>query len=441
MFKIINNNIKKVLYMKDKLTLKLEEAWKVMETTSSMPPGFENLVGDLDELPSEEEFNGVGISESALDDAPTRDIDPMDIAKSKTKNPNIAQGIDDIRTSTASKDLMKKKGITPDQKAAAKAAAKANEPEGKYLPAERPQRLIHSSALLGVLTPEGNEIDKEKFKKLITVRPEQIVQQNSKLASSGSGANEVFYDLTLPAYQGLFYNEREGKFQVVKTCPSAGACKAYCYATSGGYVQYEGPWLSSTRTINFLMNDYEGFKQKVLQELQAAVNKNKKENKKVVLRWHDAGDFFSATYLLMAFDIARSTPEVRHYAYTKQVELVKQYLDKKPENFIFNYSKGGTQDSKVDFNSQKHSKVVPYVLFKDLKVVKGEPLSPEDTAKIKERVAHHYSLNPESVITYDELVKMPVNSIKSKYNVIVRPGDGDDAAAREDVLGTYLLIH
>lgn len=427
--------------MKDKLTIKLEEAWKMMEAPSSRPPGFENLVGELDELPSEEEFNGVGIAEAALDDAPTKDIDPMDIARSKTKNPNIAQGISDIRTSTANPKLMQKQGISPEQKKAAKVAAKANEPEGKYLPAERPQRMIHSSALLKVLTPDGKEIDQEQLKKLITVRPEKVIEQNSKLAASGAGANEVFYDLTLPAYQGLFYNEKEGKFQVVKTCPSAGACKAYCYATAGGYVQYEGPWLSSTRTINYLMNDYQGFKEQVMRELQAAVTAHSKKGKKVVLRWHDAGDFFSPTYLLMAFDIAKSTPEVRHYAYTKQVGLVKQHMDKKPENFIFNFSKGGTQDKEVDFETAKHSKVVPWVLFKDLKVVKGEPMSPEDVATIKQRVSYHYKLNPESVITYDELVNMPVGQEKSKYNVIVRPGDGDDAAAREDVLGTYLLIH
>lgn len=426
---------------RDRLLNKLQENYNAVLFKESMPPGFQNLVSGLDDLPTEEEFNGVGISESSIDDAPVKDIDPNEIARTKTKNPNIAQGISDIRTATANPKVMAKQGITPDQKKAAKLAAKANEPGGKYLPAERPQRLIHSSALISVLTPEGTEIDQEKFKKMITVRPEQIVQQNSKLAGSGSGANEIFYDLTLPAYQGLFYNEKEGKFQVVKTCPSAAACKAYCYATAGGYVQYEGPWLSSTRTINFLMNDYEGFKQKVLNELNVAVNRSKKDGKKIVLRWHDAGDFFSATYLLMAFDIARATPEVRHYAYTKQVEMVQQYMDKKPENFIFNFSKGGTQDSKVDFNKSKHSKVVPYTLFKDLTVVKGQPMSPEDIAKIKERLAYHYKLDPQTIISYDELVKMPVSPEKDKYNVIVRPGDGDDAAAREDVLGTYLLIH
>lgn len=404
------------------------ESWAAMQFNESMPPGMENAVGDLSELPTEDEFEGVGLAEAGLGDAPVRDIDPMDIARSKTDDPNIKQGIAFNRENPAKQYKRDKELVNPES--------------GKgYLPAERPQRLIHSSALLKILTPDGTRIDPEKFKALISVRPQKIISQNSKLASSGSGANEIFYDLTLPAYQGLFYNEKLGKFQVVKTCPSAGACKAYCYATSGGYVQYEGPWLSATRTVNYLMNDYEGFKAQLMKELKLAEVSAAKKGNKVVLRWHDAGDFFSPTYLLMAFDIARATPNVRHYAYTKQVDLVKKYEDQKPENFIFNFSKGGTQDKAVDFAKSKHSKVVPYVLFKDLKVVKGEPMSPEDTATIKQRISHHYSLDPASVITYDELIKKPVEPAKGKYNVIVRPGDGDDAAAREDVLGTYLLIH
>jgi hypothetical protein len=402
----------------------LKESWAMMQFNESMPPGMANAVSELDDLPTEEEFNGVGISEAGIPDAPVHDVDPLDIAKSKTSNPNIAKGIAGVRSGDE------------------KAPDSINPATGKkYLPAERPQRMIHSSALLKILTPDGTQIDPEKFKKLITVRPTKIIAQNSKLASSGSGANEVFYDLTLPAYQGLFYNEQLGKFQVVKTCPSANACKAYCYATSGGYVQYEGPWLSATRTVNFLMNDYEGFKAQLLNEIKGAVAAAAKKGKKVVLRWHDAGDFFSQTYMLMAFDIAKATPEVRHYAYTKQVDMVNKLAGQKPENFIFNFSKGGTQDKDVDFNASKHSKVVPYVLFKDLKVEKGVPLTPEDTATIKQRISHHYSLDPASVITYDELIKMPVDAAKHKFNVIVRPGDGDDAAAREDVLGTYLLIH
>ena len=37
-------------------------------------------------------------------------------------------------------------------------------------------------------------------------------------------------------------------------------------------------------------------------------------------------------------------------------------------------------------------------------------------------------------------MKTPIGPVK-KYNVIVKPGDGDDSANRSDVLGTYLLIH
>jgi hypothetical protein len=351
----------------------------------------------------------------------------MDIAKAKTDDPNIAKGIAFNRAHPGQQYKRDKALVNPET--------------GKgYLPAERPQRLIHSSTMLKILTPSGKKISEKQLKQLITVRPENIISQNSKLASSGTAANEVFYDLTLPAYQGLFYNEKENKFQVVRTCPSAGACKAYCYATSGGYVQYEGPWLSSTRILNFLMNDYEGFKAKLLAELKSAIATNTKKGMKVVLRWHDAGDFYSKTYLMLAFDVANQTPEVRHYAYTKQVDLVNQYADQKPDNFIFNFSKGGTQDKKVDFSTSKHSKVVPHVLFKDLKIVKGEPMSPEDIKTIKDRIVYHYKLDPSSVITYDELVKLP-QSAGNKYNVIVRPGDGDDAAARTDVLGTYLLVH
>lgn len=414
--------------MKDKLTLRLEEAWRVMETTSSMPPGFENLVGELDDLPSEEEFNGVGIAEAALDDAPVTDIDLKDIIKTKTDNPNIKQGIEFNRKFPA-KAHKKDKDIK-------------NPETGKpYQAAERPQRLIHSSSLLKVLTPEGTEIDQDKLKQLISVRPKQIIAQNSKLASSGKTTNEIFYDLTLPAYQGLFYNEREGKFQVVKTCPSAGACKAFCYAARGSYIQYEGPWLSQARMINYLMNDYTGFKEQLSRELKQAEILANKKGKKIVLRWHDSGDWISPTYLLMAFDIARDTPSIRHYAYTKQVELMNKYIDKKPENFIVNYSKGGTQDKSVDFSKEKHSKVIPYALFKDLKVEKGVPMTPEDITAIKDRLVKVYSLDPGKLLTYDELQQMPVGASGGGFNVIVRPGDGDDAASRKDVIGTLLLIH
>jgi len=39
------------------------------------------------------------------------------------------------------------------------------------------------------------------------------------------------------------------------------------------------------------------------------------------------------------------------------------------------------------------------------------------------------------------MMKIPVGKEKGKWNVIVKPGDGDDAANRNDVLSSLLLIH
>ena len=81
--------------------------------------------------------------------------------------------------------------------------------------------------------------------------------------------------------------------------------------------------------------------------------------------------------------------------------------------------------------------------------------SPEDYQTFKERMAAKYSIDPKSIITYDEMMKTPYGGggigggvadgdrsfKRGIYNVIVKPGDGDDSANRPDVLGTYLLMH
>ena len=59
-------------------------------------------------------------------------------------------------------------------------------------------------------------------------------------------------------------------------------------------------------------------------------------------------------------------------------------------------------------------------------------------------MAARYNIDKESIIDYKELMDVPYDSKEEsepKYNVIVKPGDGDDAAMRKDVTGMYLLIH
>jgi hypothetical protein len=70
-------------------------------------------------------------------------------------------------------------------------------------------------------------------------------------------------------------------------------------------------------------------------------------------------------------------------------------------------------------------------------------MTPQDAAMLKilkKKLALKYNMPEDSVITYDEMMKIPVGD-KPKWNVIVKPGDGDDSANRSDVVGTWLLIH
>ena len=305
--------------------------------------------------------------------------------------------------------------------------------------ARRPERMLHKS---NIVDENGKLLDNNKLKKLITTRPSKILGQNKKIEKSG-GSEQVFYDLTLPSYMGLFVDESTGEFKIIKTCPAAGECAKYCYAAKGGYVIFPDSGLKSARTVNFLMNDPDGFREQILSELEHEETIANKKNNSVVLRWHDSGDFLSEKYIQLAFDIAKLTPDILHYTYTKQVPLVRKLEEQKPDNFVFNFSFGGIYDVDIDPLVDKHARVVPANQFKDLpsKVIKGKLVFPEASIKVlKQRVGKEFDVSPKTVLTYDELLNTPLSKNK-KWNVLVWKGHGDDAATRKDVLGTYLLFH
>lgn len=291
--------------------------------------------------------------------------------------------------------------------------------------------------------------DLDKLRAAITARPEKILKQNEKITHSGGGST-VYYNIGLPALKGLAVNEATGEFVVVDTCPGAGACKVYCYAKKGGYVQWKASSMSQTRQLNFLLNDPQGYKNKLENELRSAVAKFGKKGTKVVVRWHDAGDFFSPEYLDLAYSVAKDFPDVDFYAYTKMAGVA---TGAKPSNFKMNFSMGATpeQEKQINFQKTKHSTVVPKQMFDDLisrdadgKVIrndKGQIKFSDDNLKLlKKKLASKYNMPEDSVITYDEMMSLPVAK-EPTYNVIVKPGDGDDSANRSDVIGTWLLIH
>jgi len=309
---------------------------------------------------------------------------------------------------------------------------------------------IHRSNLVPIKDENGKDFDLDKLRLMISQRPSALLSHNAKMEHSGG--IDKFFDIGLPALKGLAVNEKTGEFVIVDTCPGAGTCKTFCYAMKGGYIQFKASSLGSTRTLNFLLNDPEGFKHQLTTEIAIEVKKASKKNKKVIIRWHDAGDFFSPEYMDAAFTVARQFPTAEFYAYTKIAAVAG--ASNKPSNFIFNFSGGAqpSQEKMINFAVTKHSRVVPKSLFDDLIMRQGRKQtkdalgrmqfkSPADLDIFKHRLAHQYAISDiATIITYDEMMKTPVGTTPH-WNVLVWSGHGDDSANRHDVIGTYLLIH
>ena len=307
---------------------------------------------------------------------------------------------------------------------------------------------IHGSNI-EIKNEEGKKYDTDKLKAAIMQRPKQLLKQNEKMEHS-DGSTSIFFNVGLPALKGLAVNEETGDFVIVDTCPGAGACQTYCYAMKGGYVQWKASSMAQTRVLNFLLNDPEGFKHMMEQELGKAQRKYASGGTKVVVRWHDAGDFFSSEYLDVAYDIAAMFPDIDFYAYTKMASAAQA---QRPANFKMNFSQGAKrgEEKQINFVKTKHSKVVARDMFYDLVAREGTTLIKDAKGRMqfkdanaldefKARLAGHYQIVPDSIITYDEMMNTPEGKTQ-KWNVIVMPGDGDDSANRADVLGTYLLFH
>jgi len=136
----------------------------------------------------------------------------------------------------------------------------------------------------------------------------------------------------------------------VTHCPSAGACKAYCYATVGQQAFRNGVLRRARAYIATVQWD---FVPRMIQEVQTAVRRGAR-----AVRVHDSGDFYSLDYMLAWMAIASQCPEVKFYAYTKMVVLVKRLYKagKVPPNFRLIQSLGGVSDSQID-KSLPHSRI------------------------------------------------------------------------------------
>ena len=288
----------------------------------------------------------------------------------------------------------------------------------------------------------------------IITRPKNILGTNAKMEKSAT-EGEIVYDLTLPALKGLVVDEETGDFVEISTCPGAGECQLFCYARKGGYVMFPASSMSAAQALNFLVNDPTGYSARVNREIQSTKKKTDKHGIKLVVRWHDAGDFFSKEYLDLAFDVARANPEVSFYAYTKIGDVATA---DKPENFIINFSSGSKrgEEKKIEIykskgNIVKQGVTVPKDMFFDLIAREGNKLIKDEQGRtqfkdqaaldeFKQRLAKAYNVDPTTIISYDQMLSIPAGD-SPVWNVIVQPGAGDRAANRRDVIDSYLMFH
>jgi hypothetical protein len=318
--------------------------------------------------------------------------------------------------------------------------------------------IIHASNIKAITKDdEGTEWDLDDLARQITTRPRTLLGTNAKMSKSAT-EGEIVYDLTLPALSGVVVDEETGDFVEITTCPGAGGCQLFCYARKGGYVMFPASSMSAAQALNFLVNDPAGYTAMVNKEIQGLKGKADKHGIRLVVRWHDAGDFFSKEYLDLAFGVARQNPDVKFYAYTKIAAAAT--AANKPDNFIVNFSSGSKrgEEKKIELhkaqgNAVKDAITLPKDLFRTLFVTdpKGKYVkdakgrtqvkSPEAWEEFKKMLATRYKIDPNSIITYDQMLTIPEGP-KPKWNVVIFPaGHGDRAANRLDVINSFLMFH
>ena len=77
-----------------------------------------------------------------------------------------------------------------------------------------------------------------------------------------------------------------------------------------------------------------------------------------IVRVHVGGDFFSESYFLAWMEVARRSPHIEYYAYTKSNPTWVKYMALVPKNFVLTASRGGRHDHLIDKHNLKEALVV-----------------------------------------------------------------------------------
>ena len=164
-----------------------------------------------------------------------------------------------------------------------------------------------------------------------------IITQNSKLKETSKKLGLRVFNFGITAYK-----TKSGKL----TCPFADECIKFCYAKKGAYI-----WSNVAKVFE---QRYELTKQSNFIDIMKAEIIKKRVD---FLRVHDSGDFYSNKYFLDWMQIAEQLPNVKFYAYTNSISIVKNNSKSIPNNFDFIFSDSGKQTNLIDKSKDRHTKI------------------------------------------------------------------------------------
>lgn len=191
-----------------------------------------------------------------------------------------------------------------------------------------------------------------------------LLRQNSELRP------DRIWNFSIPAWYVMIDERR------FMTCPNAGACAQVCYARNGTY-RFSNVLSAHTLNLTRYLDTPDKWRADLLNELSRKKFRPTGQPRTITniddkwldrwssiggaaVRIHDSGDFFDLDYLRAWLDIARQTPDVLFYAYTKEVEMFKSlHPDTIPPNFRYLFSTGGLQDHMINPDSDRHADVFP----------------------------------------------------------------------------------
>lgn len=188
----------------------------------------------------------------------------------------------------------------------------------------------------------------------LAVRPDQLLTSNGNLRRDG------ILNWTLPAWKGTLPDGRK-----YNTCRSASICADLCYARAGTYI-FSNTLERHQRNLAYVMDDLHGWTEQMIAEIGRkrgpVIDKVRGRRGPVVIRIHDAGDFFSNAYTKAWLTIMAAHPKVRFYTYTKEVTRFRRLIEPNPPaNFKWVYSYGGKQDKRLDERRDRVCDVFPTV--------------------------------------------------------------------------------